>query len=109
MKNQNLAVFVLLLLTTSLLLAQTSTQKPRAQVVPNTKAPTKVTGDGVTTPSGLRYWDIKVGTGLVAKDGDHIKVHYTVAHFRKEVRQFGRRASAFLTHPRQGRGHQGMG
>ncbi len=50
----------------------------RVQVVrPNTNAPTKVTGDGVKTESGLQYWDIKGGTGDVAKDGDHVKVHYT--------------------------------
>jgi FKBP-type peptidyl-prolyl cis-trans isomerase len=55
--------------------AQTPAHK--VQVVPNTKAPTKVTGDGVKTDSGLQYWDIRVGTGQVAKDGDHVKVHYT--------------------------------
>ena len=36
-----------------------------------------MTGDGVKTDSGLQYWDIRVGTGEVAKDGDHVKVHYT--------------------------------
>ena len=51
---------------------------PRKVVVPpNTKAPTKVTGEGTKTDSGLQYWDIKVGLGAVAKDGDHVKVHYT--------------------------------
>lgn len=49
----------------------------RTIVAPNTKSPTKVTGDGVKTDSGLQYWDIKVGTGDEAKDGDHVKVHYT--------------------------------
>jgi FKBP-type peptidyl-prolyl cis-trans isomerase len=43
----------------------------------NTNAPTKVTGDGVKTPSGLVYWDIKVGNGDVAKEGSHVRVHYT--------------------------------
>jgi FKBP-type peptidyl-prolyl cis-trans isomerase len=76
LKKRSLAALILLL-TAPLLLAQTSTQKPHAQAVPNTKAPTKVTGDGVKTASGLQYWDIKVGTGEVAKDGDHVKVHYT--------------------------------
>jgi FKBP-type peptidyl-prolyl cis-trans isomerase len=74
MKKRSFAAFILLL-TVPLLLAQTSTQK-RA-TTPNTNAPTKVTGDGVKTASGLQYWDIKVGTGQVAKDGDHVKVHYT--------------------------------
>lgn len=63
-------------LSASILFAQTATQR-RASTVPNTRYPTKVTGDGVKTASGLQYWDIKVGTGKVAKDGDHIKVHYT--------------------------------
>jgi FKBP-type peptidyl-prolyl cis-trans isomerase len=50
---------------------------PRKTVTPITNAPTKVTGDGVKTDSGLQYWDIKVGTGNEAKSGDHVKVHYT--------------------------------
>jgi FKBP-type peptidyl-prolyl cis-trans isomerase len=56
--------------------AQTPAHKTPV-VRPNTNAPTKVTGDGVKTESGLRYWDVKVGTGDVAKDGDQVKVHYT--------------------------------
>ena len=44
---------------------------------PNTKVPTKVTGEGVKTESGLQYWDIIVGTGKVAKEGDGVRVHYT--------------------------------
>jgi FKBP-type peptidyl-prolyl cis-trans isomerase len=36
-----------------------------------------VTGDGTTTPSGLRYWDLKVGTGAFAVKGKAVKVHYT--------------------------------
>lgn len=75
MRKRNFAAFILLLIA-SWLLAQSSTQK-RAATVPNTKAPTKVTGPGVKTASGLQYWDIKVGTGQEAKDGDHVKVHYT--------------------------------
>jgi len=59
------------------LVAQTPTHKPIQVVRPNTSAPTKVTGDGVKTESGLQYWDIKVGLGPVAKAGDKVKVHYT--------------------------------
>ena len=44
---------------------------------PDTKAPSKVTGDGVKTDSGLQYWDIAVGSGKVAKEGDGVRVHYT--------------------------------
>ena len=75
--HKRILTAVAVLFSSSLLLAQTSTQRTRAQVAPNTKAPTKVTGDGITTASGLKYWEIKVGTGEVAKDGDHVKVHYT--------------------------------
>jgi FKBP-type peptidyl-prolyl cis-trans isomerase len=57
--------------------AQTSTHKATPVRVPNTNSPTKVTGDGVKNESGLQYWDVKVGTGDTAKDGDHVKVHYT--------------------------------
>lgn len=60
--------------------AQTATKKKPASMVntrPNTKAPTKVTGEGVKTDSGLQYWDIVVGTGKVAKEGDGVRVHYT--------------------------------
>jgi len=65
---------ILLVLLTAASQAQTAAHKP---AVPNTKAPTKVTGDGVKTSSGLQYWDIKVGTGAEAKAGSHVKVHYT--------------------------------
>lgn len=57
--------------------AQTPARKPTQAVRPNTSTPTKVTGDGVKTSSGLQYWDIKVGTGEAAAAGSHVKVHYT--------------------------------
>ncbi len=28
-------------------------------------------------PSGLVYWDIRVGNGATAKEGSHVRVHYT--------------------------------
>jgi FKBP-type peptidyl-prolyl cis-trans isomerase len=34
-------------------------------------------GDVVTTPSGLKYIDLKVGEGRQAKEGDSVMVHYT--------------------------------
>jgi len=67
----------LLLLLSAALVAQTSSHKAAPARVPNTSAPTKVTGEGVKTDSGLQYWDIKVGTGDEAKSGDKVKVHYT--------------------------------
>ena len=39
--------------------------------------PSKTTGKGTTTASGLKYWDLKKGTGAAAKAGDMIKVNYT--------------------------------
>ncbi len=43
----------------------------------SSSGPTKVEGKPVTTASGLKYWDIKVGDGPVAKSGMKVKVHYT--------------------------------
>jgi FKBP-type peptidyl-prolyl cis-trans isomerase len=56
---------------TAAIFAQSTAKKP------DTSAPTKVTGEGVKTPSGLEYWDIRVGNGDVAKEGSHVRVHYT--------------------------------
>jgi FKBP-type peptidyl-prolyl cis-trans isomerase len=67
------AVAIILALTV-FALAQSSAAK---SAIPNTSAPAKVTGDGVKTPSGLQYWDIRVGNGEVAKEGSHVRVHYT--------------------------------
>jgi FKBP-type peptidyl-prolyl cis-trans isomerase FkpA len=71
--TKNLIVTMIIALVTSILLTPASGQTAR----PDTSAPTKVTGDGVKTESGLQYWDIKVGTGDVAKEGSRVKVHYT--------------------------------
>jgi len=69
MTRYGVATTAILVLTATILWAQTA--------APNTNAPTKVTGDGVKTASGLQYWDIKVGTGAEAKQGSHVTVHYT--------------------------------
>jgi FKBP-type peptidyl-prolyl cis-trans isomerase FkpA len=39
--------------------------------------PTKVNGAPQTTASGLQYWDLATGAGIVATPGKHVKVHYT--------------------------------
>src|SRR6266536_6599630 len=39
--------------------------------------PSSVEGAGITTPSGLKYWDVKVGSGKPAQKGNTVKVHYT--------------------------------
>ena len=69
MTKYRITTTAILVLTATVLWAQTAS--------PNTSAPTKVTGDGVKTASGLQYWDIKVGTGAEAKQGSHVTVHYT--------------------------------
>ena len=77
MKKHTTASITVLILTAAFALGQTAATKSTPAARPNTNAPTKVTGDGVKTASGLQYWDIKVGTGTEAKAGDHVKVHYT--------------------------------
>jgi FKBP-type peptidyl-prolyl cis-trans isomerase len=42
-----------------------------------TGADDKKDGKVVTTKSGLKYEDLKVGTGPAAKKGDTVRVHYT--------------------------------
>ena len=73
-------VILILAILALVAFAFTQTAKKPTRIVnrrPNTKAPSKVTGDGVKTDSGLQYWDIVVGTGKVAKEGDGVRVHYT--------------------------------
>jgi FKBP-type peptidyl-prolyl cis-trans isomerase len=72
-----LIVVNILALTAAFALAQTTPAKTKTAPRTNTSAPTKVTGDGVKTPSGLIYWDIRVGNGEVAKEASHVRVHYT--------------------------------
>lgn len=74
MTKHTVAIAIILALTAIFALAQSATKKP---ATPNTNSPTKVVGNGVRTPSGLVYWDIRVGTGEAAKEGSHVRVHYT--------------------------------
>ncbi len=81
MRKSAIVGVIIFALAVAFALAQTAppAKKPAKimNVRPNTKAPTKVTGDGVKTESGLQYWDITVGSGQVAKEGDRVRVHYT--------------------------------
>ena len=71
-------LLITLALLATFVLAQSGTRKKAAPAArPNTAAPTKVTGDSTKTPSGLEYWDIKLGTGPIADKGQTVKVHYT--------------------------------
>jgi FKBP-type peptidyl-prolyl cis-trans isomerase len=58
---------------------KTGGNKPsKAQAAAKSPAgPTRVSGQPVTTPSGLEYWEIKKGTGPIAVNGKTVSVHYT--------------------------------
>ncbi len=45
--------------------------------LPSMSGPTRVTGEGTTTPSGLTYWDIRIGEGPSVTKGRAVKIHYT--------------------------------
>ncbi len=75
--TRNLFLALTFVLVATALQGQTPAPTHKHVQPVNTNAPTKVTGDGVKTVSGLQYWDIRVGTGEVAKDRDKVKVHYT--------------------------------
>lgn len=74
---------LVILLASSFAFSQTKTTHTTHPAHKSTTAthratgPTRVTGPGVTTPSGLQYWDIKVGTGPIALRGQKVKVDYT--------------------------------
>jgi FKBP-type peptidyl-prolyl cis-trans isomerase len=68
------AIAIIFVTTAGFVLGQGEAKNSAAS---NTDAPSKVTGDGVKTDSGLQYWDIRVGNGEVAKEGSHVRVHYT--------------------------------
>jgi peptidylprolyl isomerase len=67
-------------LAATIALAQNDSSKKSTAKKASTAAaggPTKVTGPGTKTASGLEYWDIKVGTGATANKSQTVKVHYT--------------------------------
>lgn len=41
------------------------------------ETPTKVTGSGKVTVSGVQYWDIKAGAGATAETGKTVTIHYS--------------------------------
>jgi len=104
MKKLVIAGIIAAVLTT-LVTAQTTAHKPATAARPNPNAPTKVTGAGVKTASGLQYWDIRVGAGQTAKEGDKVKVHYTgwLTTGKKFDSSVG--AAPFEIHDRRQRSH----
>jgi len=72
------AVAIMVGLAAAFVLAQTATtQTGTRRSTPNNSTPTRVSGPGVKTDSGLQYWDIRVGNGEAAKEGSRVRVHYT--------------------------------
>jgi FKBP-type peptidyl-prolyl cis-trans isomerase FkpA len=83
------SVLILVFLIAAVLAAQTkkpaspaSTPTPAAAPKPTPTptpavTPTKVSGKPKVTPSGVQYWDIKVGKGAVASKGKTVTVLYT--------------------------------
>ncbi len=73
--HKKLTMILIGMLMSSFLLAQSTTWKGKRMnnvrpgtVIPITH-PIKVTGEGMTTPSGVKYWDIQKGEGNVAEKG----------------------------------------
>ena len=58
-------------------LAFGQTAKKTAPAHHAASGPTKVSGPPTTTPDGLQYWEIKMGTGPKAISGETVRVHYT--------------------------------
>lgn len=71
-----IAVMLVVIAVAILVVAQTA-KKSTAHKAAAAGGPTKVTGPGTTTASGLTYWDIKPGTGPEAVTGKTVKVDYT--------------------------------
>jgi hypothetical protein len=65
--TKNAIVAAAILILAGAVSAQTATHKRMSAARPNTNAPSKVTGDGIKTESGLQYWDIKEGLGSPPK------------------------------------------
>ena len=78
MQKQFLAIVIVLLVAASCLAQTHTTTKKRTTTAPaNANLPTKVTGEGTKTATGLQYWDIKIGAGEKAIRGEKVDVDYT--------------------------------
>ena len=66
-------------LTLTCLILLTAACKTDSAVTPAASAaPIAADSNGmITTPSGLKFQDVKVGTGATAKAGNNVSVHYT--------------------------------
>ncbi len=82
MRKKQILTVIAALLAPMILFAQSPTWKEKRMrnVRPGTfnpiTSPTHVTGEGIVTPSGLKYWDIQTGAGDPAIKGHTVKVAY---------------------------------
>ncbi len=80
--NKPLIVVAMVVLVSPALLAQKSKWTTRPSVLPHRQGleasdrPTRVTGEGQVTRSGVKYWDIETGKGSAALRGHAVKVAY---------------------------------
>jgi len=78
--NNALMLLLLLSFSAGMVFAQTSPQaaakKPATKAAVGAKA-AQPAAKTVTTPSGLKYVDLVVGTGPMPKEGNTVLVHYT--------------------------------
>ncbi len=80
-----LVMAVIWVLATPLIFAQSPSPGPkptrwssnRKPLVVSISRPTRVNGDGFSTPSGVKYWDIQTGEGDPAAKGHVVKVLFT--------------------------------
>jgi FKBP-type peptidyl-prolyl cis-trans isomerase len=77
-------LFFMALFTASFLYAQSEGGKIKrmphsrsAKPIINMSHPTRVTTEGSITPSGVKYWDIRLGEGDVATKGHVVKLLFT--------------------------------
>jgi FKBP-type peptidyl-prolyl cis-trans isomerase len=76
-------LFIVVLAGAAFLFAQTKkSDKAPAAATPSPAAvkrngPDDISGKPKSTPSGVEYWDTKVGTGKTATTGSKVSVHYT--------------------------------
>jgi peptidylprolyl isomerase len=74
---EKLIVVLLLLAAVSIPACTQTESSPPAGQKAASAAPAAAAGQSVTTPSGLKYQDLVVGTGAAPVPGKPVKVHYT--------------------------------
>jgi FKBP-type peptidyl-prolyl cis-trans isomerase FkpA len=80
MVKRLVVIALLLMMISMVMVAQTKSstaKKPAGTTAAKPLPGSPVKGEPTTTPDGLQYWDIRVGTGPEAVKGDKVYVHYT--------------------------------